>query len=244
MQPQLTAGQTIQPNLPYLSPWLLCSVILTSFNSRHLNNLHSVCDSGSSKEVPRLTWILGQKKTESLQVKKPIRLATCLVLLTGVSNSRPSSGKEDKLNTAKTHKEAATGTEWNTASAYRDGCSSQKWEVTERKHFWGKPLSLYRYILTSATCANLVYIYCFPLFSIQMHTCKGTTNSQATQVIGGAGGLFLSQVVLAGFNLGPPLTSESSYIGSHNVLPLSEISLMIKQCISLRCCYSWPVCKQ
>lgn len=105
-------------------------------------------------------------------------------------------------------------------------------------------LSLYIYILTSATCANLVYIYCFPLFSIQMHTCKGTTTIQATQVIGGAGGLFLSQVVLAGFNLGPPLTSESSYIGSHNVFPLSEISLMIKQCISLRCCYYWPICKQ
>lgn len=63
---------------------------------------------------------------KSLQVKKPIRLATCSVWLTGVSNSRPSSGKEDKLNTANTHKEAATGTEWNTASAYWDSGSSQE----------------------------------------------------------------------------------------------------------------------
>lgn len=166
MQPQLTAGQTVKPNLPYLSPWLLCSVILTNFNSRYLNNLHSACDSGSSKEIPRLTWILGQKKTESLQVKKPIRLATCLVLLTGVSNSRPSSGKEDKLNTAKTHKEAATGTEWNTASAYRDGCSSQKWEITERKHFWGKPLSLYIYFNLSNLCKLGLHL----LFPFIFHT--------------------------------------------------------------------------
>lgn len=68
----------------------------------------------------------GAAEEQSLQVKKPIRLATCLVWLTGVSNSRPSSGKEDKLNTAKTHKEVATGTEWNTASAYWDVRSSQK----------------------------------------------------------------------------------------------------------------------
>lgn len=114
-------------------------------------------------------------------------------------------------------------------------------EKSQKGNTFEENLSLSIYILTSVTCANLVYIYCFPLFSIQMHTCKGTTTSQATQVIGGAGGLFLSQVVLAGFNLGPPLTSKSSYIGSHNILPLSEISLMIKQCISLRCCYYWPV---
>lgn len=115
------------------------------------------------------------QKPESLQVKKPIRLATCLVLLTGVSNSRPSSGKEDKLNTAKTHKEAATGTEWNTASAYWDLCSSQKWEIVERKHFWGKRVLLFLFTsLTSATFFNIsLFTFIFSVcVSIPTNTLK------------------------------------------------------------------------
>lgn len=60
------------------------------------------------------------------------------VWLTGVSDSRASSGKEDKPHTAKAHKEAATGTERNEASASWDQGSSQRGEITARKHFHDK----------------------------------------------------------------------------------------------------------
>lgn len=112
-----------------------------------------------------LRWVRGGAEPAGEEAQKAGHL---FVWLTGVSDSRASSGKEDTPHTAKAHKEAATGTERNEASASWDQGSSQRGEITARKHFHDK-----NECFPSLTSANFIHVSLFPFIlkpvHVQMH---------------------------------------------------------------------------